>query len=132
MTTDFRHERVLELETRINVQKVELTRAQFRIGDLERSNAYLKGENNKLVMFVNRIRKLTPGRHRIWELDNVAMDLEITADLEVDGVYRSKLEKWSLLLRRLEFDLSALRDTVRGAGNGGGRLDPNHWKGERP
>ncbi len=133
MDVDFKDERVEKLETFISAQKAELTGYWLRIGDLEHRVASLTRENAKLKMMANRFRKLVPGRHRIWELDAIAMDLEVSADLEVDnGVYKGKLEKWALLLRRFEFDLSTLRDVVRGAGNGGNRFDPNHWKGERP
>ncbi len=93
----------------------------------------------RLVEQLNRIRNLTPGRRRIWELDEIAMVLEMDADafevgedgpanMELAADYRAK----ALYLRRLEWDLSELRDAVRGEHRRMSRTDPRHWKGDRP
>ena len=89
----------------------------------------------RLVEQLNRIRNLTPGRRRIWELDEIAMVFEMEADAfesemdyELAADYRAK----ALYLRRLEWDLSELRDAVRGEHRRMSRTDPRHWKGDRP
>ena len=101
---------------------------------------YLGRGNRKLTERLNRIRNITPGRRRIYELGDIAANLEIAADIEEethgDPEYVANLRKWSLALERLEWDLGELRDASR---NGHrristelSRLDPNHWKGPRP
>jgi len=70
---------------------------------------------------LNRFTKLVPGSRRVWELDRIAMELEMEADdretvglrIEAEG-----LREDVLFLRRLQFDLHQLRNTVRGPRGG--------------
>jgi hypothetical protein len=86
---------------------------------------------------LNRIAKLIPGSHRIWELSRIAVELEAEADslknlalADPDG-----LRNDALFLRRLEYDLVSMREAVgrpvRGSGNR--KYDPTQWpRGPRP
>ena len=89
----------------------------------------------KLTERHNRIKNLVPGRRRIWELGDIAMLLMWEAevlrrdkDMELADEYEAK----ALYLRRLEYDLTELRDAVRGEHRRMSRTDPRHWRGERP
>lgn len=103
---------------------------------------HLERVNRKLTERLNRIRNLTPGRRRVWALDEVAMLMQMDADEmhgraevdDIDGLAQEadRCEGYALYLRRLEHDLSELRDAVRGEKRRMSRNDPRHWKGERP
>lgn len=92
--------------------------------------------NRKMTERTNRIRKLTPGRGRIYELDRIALELEAEADeretrhvrlghalarcgcdsnrpqdLTCEAADGLRLD--ALYLRRLAWDLGELRDAVR-------------------
>ena len=94
----------------------------------------------KLQDRLNRIKKLTPSRRRIYELDRIAEELHIEADVrdehdrptdEIDALLTD-----SLILSRLAWDLMELRDTVRGSPRREGaelsKFDPDNWRGPRP
>jgi len=106
---------------------------------------------------LNRIRNLTIGRSRCYELDRLAMELEVEADLIVEeydfmkhpltgkdhiepaGVDRvlaierfNQLKADALYLRRLEYDLLSLNNAVNDHTSRAGKYDPDNWRGERP
>jgi len=97
----------------------------------------LERANRKLQERINRINKLTPGLQRLYNLDRIANELEYEADRLEDrneGYDPEGLRRDALYLRRLEWDLHRLNETVkdRVARNGGTPSDPGHWRGERP
>lgn len=109
----------------------------------------LRKQNQKLQQQLNRINNLMIGNQRIWELDRLAMECEVEAQLVHDeysldeygtGPDRSlaidrytKLTNDALFLRRLEWDLGELHVAVKGDTNRrGGRYDQANWKGSRP
>ena len=94
----------------------------------------------KLQDRLNRVKKLTPGKQRIYDLDRIAEELRIEADVrdeqdrptdEIDALLTD-----SLALSRLAWDLMELRDTVRGSPRRENvelsKLDPANWRGPRP
>ena len=98
---------------------------------------YLEKREHHLIGILNRIWNLTPGRQRIYQLDTIADNLEITAGLEEESSGRvtefvQTCYAESLDLRRMSYDLSDLRDVVRGDAREMSRTDPRHWRGERP
>jgi hypothetical protein len=122
-------------------------------------NKRLKKQNLKLQQQLNRIDNLMIGNERIWELDRLAMELEVNTalldtDLAVDAMnalkhpdkdhmrsdqrarkqaYADQMREDTLFLRRLEWDLGELHVAVRGdTARRGGRYDQSEWRGERP
>lgn len=99
---------------------------------------YIRAQSRQLRKMqdqLNRFTKLVPGSQRIWELDRIAMEMEYEAD-QLDIEHRSDeaegVRKDVLFVRRLQFDLHQLRDTVRGPR--GGRMSEveNYYMRERP
>ena len=99
----------------------------------------------KLQQRLNRISNVMIGNQRIWNLDRLAMELEIEADrieryigtsedeppLSLNEI--AELRRDALFLRRLEYDLGELHVAVRGdTARRGGRYDQSQWKGQRP
>jgi hypothetical protein len=89
----------------------------------------------KLEDKLNRFAKLVPGSQRIWYLDTIAMEMEYEANIldtehrddEADGVRKN-----ALFMRRMQWDLHQLRNTVRGPR--GGRMEDieTYYMRERP
>jgi hypothetical protein len=91
----------------------------------ERTIAVLEKENRKLNDKLNRFRKLTPGRQRLYTLGRIAAVLEHEADAilktspgDGSGYQPSEadylaLVEDALFLRRLEWDFEQLLDVVR-------------------
>jgi len=111
----------------------------------------------KLQQRLNRISNLMIGNERIWELDRLAMELDVEATAieesallvvsgerggtvvfdargAVDQINRVELLRAdALFLRRLEWDLGELHVAIRGdTARRGGRYDQAEWKGQRP
>ena len=107
----------------------------------------------KLRDALNRISKLIPSVHRLQVLDRIAMELEAEADRESNRVQQAVthgssfeavdvdgLKADALYLRRLEYDLTSMREakasvqpkkekTMRASS----KYEPSHWpRGERP
>lgn len=90
----------------------------------------------KLQQRLNRISNLMVGNQRIWNLDRLAMELDVAADMvdcgDIDGD-ADGLRRDAVFLRRLEYDLGELHVAVRGdTARRGGRYDQSQWKGQRP
>ncbi|KKN26540.1 hypothetical protein LCGC14_0873670 [marine sediment metagenome] len=119
--------------------------------DLQVHVRTLERRNRKLQERLNRISNAMVGNQRIWELDRLAMECEVEADLaiaeynldedipHVSVDARLAIEREAqcradaLFLRRLEWDLGELHVAVRGDTNRrGGRYDQAEWKGQRP
>ncbi len=116
----------------------------------------LERENRKLQERLNRISNVMIGNARIWQLDRLAMELKVEADLidqasvdnlaseNEDDIWTSderaakfsqsvELRVDALFLERIEYDLGELHVAVRGDTNRrGGRYDQSQWKGPRP
>ncbi len=92
----------------------------------------------RLVERLNRVANLTPGRGRIYRLDHIAMLLDHQADMDhdagVDQQFVAELRDLSIFVQRLAYDLSELRDAVRGDTRRSisSCNDPTQWKGPRP
>ena len=90
----------------------------------------------KLQDKLNRIMRLLPGKQRIWELDRIAMELDMEADSIEDARMAPGLRNDALYLRRLEWDLAEMRDELRGNARrtvAASRLDPSLFpRGPRP
>lgn len=93
----------------------------------------------KLQERINRIKNLTPGKARIWNLDRLAMELDLYADwLEETGEHDSDpdgLRQDATFLRRLQHDLAQLREAVRGDPRKDAiraKYDPANWPQQRP
>ncbi|KKM70954.1 hypothetical protein LCGC14_1435480 [marine sediment metagenome] len=135
-----------------NTPKRTETDQAVRVRTLER-------RNRKLQERLNRISNAMVGNQRIWQLDRLAMELEVGADLlekviaddlamsgtKDDGKMMSSDDRYmayvrvemlradALFIRRLEWDLGELHVAVRGDTNRrGGRYDQSQWKGKRP
>jgi len=86
---------------------------------------------------LNRVAKLIPGSHRIWELSRIAVELEAEADMLEGrlGADPDGLRNDALFLRRLEYDLVSMREAVGRPvrGSGSRKYDPTQWpRGPRP
>ncbi len=111
----------------------------------------LERRNRKLQERLNRISNAMVGNQRIWQLDRLAMECEVEADLAVAEYNldediphvsvdsRLAIEREArcradaLFIRRLEWDLGELHVAVRGDTNRrGGRYDQSQWRGQRP
>ncbi len=100
----------------------------------------LERRNRKLQERLNRIANAMIGNARIWELDRLAMELEVEADRLQDTECLVAVRKQvtnlradALFIRRLEWDLGTLHVAVKGDTNRrGGRYDQADWKGPRP
>lgn len=96
----------------------------------------LKKENAKLTQRLNRIKKLTPGKDRIWRLDTFAMYADMDADAATTDEERKMAKSDVLFLHRFEWDILRLNETVHDKptrnGLGGQTSHPDYWKGERP
>ena len=103
------------------------------LGDTVYARRRARKRNGKLTERLNRITNLMPGRLRISQLDELGMLLSVDADSETDPVAAARLDALALYARRLEHDLTKLRDAVRGDQRmRGSRLDPTLWIGKRP
>ncbi len=116
----------------------------------------LERENRKLQERLNRISNVMIGNARIWQLDRLAMELKVEADLidqaivdnlaseNEDDIWTSderaakynqavELRADALFLERIEYDLGEMHTAVRGDTNRrDGRYDQSQWKGPRP
>lgn len=79
---------------------------------------------------LNYVAKHVPGRGRILELYRLAMELELMAD-DLDPTVEETYTSDALYLRRLGYDLEALRTAVRGDLDGRGNRR-YHVKEDRP
>lgn len=89
-------------------------------------------------------RNVAPGKGRIWKLDGVADEVGLANPCESHGAGDFKGQNWCMgcewaddiqFLRRLVFDLHALRDTLRGNPRKDvyAKNDPDQWREkERP
>ena len=115
----------LELET---IVPVESTKLERKLGDA-----------------LNRICKLVPSVRRISELDRIAVELEAEAyaiQMQMDGVsdIPDNLRSDALYLRRLEYDLTSMREAKASVQpkkeqtmKAGSKYEPSQWpRGERP
>ena len=103
------------------------------LGDTVYASRRERKRNSKLTERLNRIANLMPGRRRIWQLDSIAMLLSMDADAETNPILAARLDDLALYARRLEHDLTKLRDAVRGDQRmRGTRFDPTLWIGKRP
>ena len=98
----------------------------------------------KLQCALNRISKLIPSVHRLQVLDRIAMELDAEAEkagrVPTLGADAEALAADALYLRRLEYDLTSMREakasiqpkkekTMKAAS----KYDPVNWpRGERP
>ena len=90
----------------------------------------------QLQQRLNRIANLMIGNERIWQLDRLAMESDVAADLVDAGDIPGDADAMradALFLRRLEWDLGELHVAVRGdTARRGGRYDQTLWRGKRP
>jgi hypothetical protein len=121
----------------VSIQEI-LTGMSIRVKDnlIEqglRENKRLLKENRQLDQRLRRINNLMIGNTRIKELDRIAMEMNIDADLTQDDEHATKLIKDALFIRRLEWDLGELHVAVKGdTARRGGRYDQAEWRGTRP
>jgi hypothetical protein len=118
---------------------------------VQRELDYQLKQNRKLQERLNRIDNVMIGNTRIWELDRIAMELDVDADIlsarwgfnvgvtpitEQGWAAHKRLEQFrddALYIRRLEWDLGQLHVAVKGGTDRkGGKYDPANWKGPRP
>ena len=92
---------------------------QNTFDEQERRIRELEKQNRKLTDRLNRFRKLTPGRQRLYALGRIAVFMEADADMAsedpnerfvIDG---GAARKDALYLHRLQWDLEQLLDVVR-------------------
>ncbi len=114
------------------------------MNELEIQIHTLKKKNHKLQERLNRIANVMIGNRRIWELDRLAMELGVEADMLADALpdnpppgpdldRLNALREDVLFIQRLEYDLGTLHVAVRGDTNRrGGRYDQADWRGPRP
>lgn len=124
-------------ESSIKHLQDQLKESRSAFWEQEAAVKSLRKINDKLVMKLNRIRKLAPGATRLNQLNEVADELQITIDLDTAMVPEAKktLEGLVLFVKRLEYDLIDLNTVVWDKKPRDGNLsrsDPNHWRGERP
>jgi hypothetical protein len=121
------------------------------IDQLERDNRFLAKKNRKLQERLNRIDNVMIGNTRIWELDRLAMEQDVEADVlsakwgfdvgvtaitEQGRAAQTRVDAYradALFIRRFEWDLGQLHVAVKGGTDRkGGKYDPANWKGPRP
>jgi len=109
-----------------------LNRLRMRNQMLHQQAKSVRRHAQKLQERLNRIAKLTPGRQRINELHRVATQFEHEA-VRAPERWQADLLADVLFHRRMAWDLSELRDEVRGDKRmPGARTDPTMWRGPRP
>ena len=107
----------------------------------------------KLQCALNRISKLIPSVRRISELDRIAVEMDAEADRESERIRRAVkygasyevidsdgLRADALYLRRLEYDLTSMREAKTSIApkkeqtmKAGSKYDPVNWpRGARP
>ena len=90
-------------------------------------------EIRKLKDKLNRFAKLVPGSQRIWQLDSIAMELEFDAEeYSETEAEKAALNDQALFMRRLQWDLHQLRNTVRGPRGGRMTDTETYYMRERP
>ncbi len=101
----------------------------------------------KLRDALNRILKLVPSMHRLQVLDRIAMELDAEAEVmekqaagrEPTGIPEG-LRADALFLRRLEYDLTSMREVKasvkpkkKSTMRASSKYEPSQWpRGERP
>ncbi len=103
------------------------------LSDAMTSTKFLIKRLRGLTERLARVRKLVPGRQRIYKLNELSAMLYYDAGEESDEQYAKKLNDYALYVERLQWDLMKLRDVVRGDERmKGNKYDPANWIGERP